>query len=282
MKPLRTRLSLGFALLATLGGNAAWADSWLDNAPDVRVDLARGAPLVTHVIVPLCNNAQINCGAGKLGDPSDLDRNLYWGAVFGIAKYFERKSSLYEKWRDEGANGPRLTRIIYRRVVQGSGLGVGAQVEHLVIADAWHGDSIDDAVRTFFQAATQGESIEIKDKGTLRVHSIIYAGHNRLLDGLKLPSVAVSNEGITSFVLGCRTQSGFEKQLLESGAIAALTTRDYMAPEGYLVDSISQSLAAGLGFKAIRNQTIDTATSMWNLPRNDVSWIFAHVKQREP
>src|SRR5215468_7908259 len=63
-------------------------------------------PLVVYVVVPLCSNAQIDCGSPVAGRPGDLEHNVYWGAVFGARRFFERRGSGWE--RVEVARGDRV------------------------------------------------------------------------------------------------------------------------------------------------------------------------------
>src|SRR5262245_50438317 len=61
-------------------------------APAAAEDLD-GKPPVLYVVVPLCSNEQVDCGSTLAGRPGDLEHNLYWGAVFGARRFFERRAS---------------------------------------------------------------------------------------------------------------------------------------------------------------------------------------------
>jgi hypothetical protein len=88
VKPARLLLS---ALLASSALAAPRADA--DDASvlaGVAAQVRAGHPLVVYVVIPLCSNAQIDCGSPLAGRLGDLDHNLYWGAAFGARRFFER------------------------------------------------------------------------------------------------------------------------------------------------------------------------------------------------
>src|SRR5687767_4663385 len=100
---MRTSLAKLFfgitALLAVLAlPSPSWADqAWSEAFPEISGDVRAGRPLVTVVVVPLCSNAQIDCGSSVAGRPGDLRTNLYWGAVFGAKRFFDRKTSGWQQ-----------------------------------------------------------------------------------------------------------------------------------------------------------------------------------------
>src|SRR6185437_4112950 len=82
-----------------------------------------GRPLVVYVVVPLCSNAQIDCGSSIAGRPTDLAHNIYWGAIFGARRFLERKGSGWERVDVAAEDGARLERAVFRMRVPGTPWG---------------------------------------------------------------------------------------------------------------------------------------------------------------
>jgi len=142
--------------------------SWSASHPRVVEDLTAGKPLVVHVVVPLCSNAQISCGSPSLGNPQSLRGNLYWGALFGNKRFFDKdkRYTLVSSTKKKAAG--LLERAVYRRWVDAKAwpsanrkATSAKKIEQLVVLDAVHGSYINTAVETFWAGATGGGKIEI-------------------------------------------------------------------------------------------------------------------------
>ncbi|MDI1484221.1 hypothetical protein [Polyangium sp. y55x31] len=240
-------------------------------------------PLVVQVIVPLCSNDQIDCGSNVAGDPDRLDTNLYWGAAFGHRRYFDRKKSGFTRIDVLPADGPRLERVVYRRLVSAEPFGgkPGETLEQIVVLDAYHGDSIDRAVETFWRLATRGGRIRFHDAGKEREVSITvagYAGHNRLMDGVRLPpSPGADSRGraIPSFVLACDSEPYFGPALRAAGSETLLMTRSLMAPEGYVLDAVVRAIGEHAPPTSIRDRAVAAYAKWQKLSRRAAGTIFA-------
>jgi hypothetical protein len=269
------------AFLATLLGaslvvfHASAEPGW--SAQEVRASVRRGAPIVVQVVVPLCDKSQIYCGPG-LGNPGSLRTNLYWGALYGVPRFFQRKALGYEALEEQRAPEGVLERRAFRRMVDGAPWGSKRKVELLVVLDAIHGARIDDAVRRFYAAATGGASLTLTDRGRqrrVRVSSAGYAGHNRLMDGLKLPEPAANREGaLPSFVLACYSDKYFSAALERAGATPLVTTTTYMAPEGYVVEATVRALGENLPATEVRAAAARAYAHWQRLDRASAEWIF--------
>ncbi|MRG98374.1 hypothetical protein [Polyangium spumosum] len=240
-------------------------------------------PLVVHVIVPLCSNAQIDCGSNVAGDPDRLDTNLYWGAAFGHRRFFDRKKSGFSRLDVMGAEGPRLERVVYRRRVSAAPFGGTSDetVEQLVVLDAYHGDSIDRAVEAFHHLATRGGRVRFHDGGgsrEVRVTVAGYAGHNRLMDGVRLPPPPGPEErgrAIPSFVLACDSEPYFGPALRAAGSETWLMTRSLMAPEGYVLDAVVTAIGENATPTVIRDRAVAAYARWQKLSRGAAGSIFA-------
>lgn len=269
-----TALAAAATLLVILAG-ARTAGA----APSVRDMVGAGKPLVVHIVVPLCSNQQIDCGASWAGKAGDLERNLYWGAVFGVRTWMERPRSDWQRIAVTGADGPRLERRIYRRWVAGAPFGREGRVEEIAVFDAFHGDRIDDAVRAFWKTATEGAQVLFDESGTSRTEAVVvagYTGHNRMLDGLALPDAprVEASHPLPSFVLACLSERTFGAPLRAAGVPLLLSTRALVAPEAYLTDAVLHALGDGREAGGIREQAIGSYVVWQKLSRPTAGSMF--------
>jgi hypothetical protein len=242
--------------------------AWSARRPDVTRAVAAGRPLVVSVVVPLCSNAQIDCGASWAGQPGRPETNIYWGAIYGARRFFERPKSGYERVSLEQFKGqPVVERAVYRRRFDGAPWGRSIEVEQIVVLEAVHGDHIDGAVGSFWGLATSQRTVSFEDQGRRRtesVHVAGYAGHNRLMDGLALPAPPAADDdraragAIPSFVLACYSDKYFSSSLQQAGSTPLVTTRALMAPEGYLIHAIAEGLAQNLTVQELRRRTVQS------------------------
>jgi hypothetical protein len=239
--------------------------------------------LVIHVLVPLCDNDQIDCGSTRAGDPDDLEHNLYWGAMFGQKRYFGRKSSTFKLLSTETLEGARLERVIYSKKVPGKPFGREGEVDLLVVLDAYRGDAIDQAVDDFYLEAERGARVDDpRDESaepTLRVDVVGWAGHNRMMDGKEPPPRAKPSERrpIPSFVLACRSAAWFEAPLKERGSTPLVLTRDLMAPEGYVVEAVALGLGAAEPRTELRRRAVAAYAKWQKIEEKTAGSIFAKL-----
>jgi hypothetical protein len=237
----------------------------------------RADPVVVHVIVPLCHNDQIDCGSSALGDPDNLRTNLYWGALYGARRMFERKRFGYEKVPQQARPPGVLERAVFRRWA-GDG-----KVEHVTVLDAIDGNRINEAVVRFYRAATEGEVVTIDDgdeRRRLIVDTVGYAGHNRLMDDVKLPKLKKGErQPIPSFVLACYSHSYFSKALMRAGSTPLVMTQSLMAPEGYVVEAASRGVAAGDDRPAVRERVVRAYAEWQKIGYGTASRVFAKLDE---
>jgi hypothetical protein len=267
----------------------AWLTPWSDAFPEVITDLQGGDPLVALVYVPLCSNDQIDCGSSAAGRAGDLSTNLYWGAGFGVAKFFDRPKSAWERVEISKPGGAVLEQRIYRRSLSPGRWTNSFErsscdrrpdaLEQYVVFRAIHGDRIDDAVLDFWRASTEGAVVQLPATGgfrSARVHVVGYAGHNRLMDGLELPSAtAHARRSPASFVLACYSESWFSDSLQSAGSQPLLMTRALMAPEGYAVDAVLRALGDNATHTMLRQRVVSAYARWQQIPEQRANLIFA-------
>jgi hypothetical protein len=207
---------------------------------------------------------------------------VYWGAQYGARRFFERAGSGWEKVAEHRpADGVVLEEVVFRRRLRGSAWNrpEGERLEQLAVLRAVHGDKIEEAVRGFWQAATEGAEVSFLDgerARSERVHVVGYAGHNRLMDGLRLPAVPEeSGDALPSFVLACYSERYFSAALRKAGSEPLVTTRTCMAPEGYLIDAVLVALGENLSAFEVRRRAVAAYAKWQRLSQRQAEWIFA-------
>jgi hypothetical protein len=257
---------------------------WSTHSPGVVDDVRAGLPFVMVVVVPLCAAEQIACGSGGLGNPANEQVNLYWGAKYGSQRFFDRTDSGFERIDESTARDqpPWIARAVYRRWVSGTawGLPAGHQVEQVVVLRAAHGAHIDAAVDAFWSLATQGGTVRFRDGSqdrTATIHVAGYAGHNRLMDGKRLPAAPApgARDPLPSFVFACLSDRFFSAPLRAAGSLPLLTTRAYMAPEGYVVLAAARALGENASPHRLRQAVVGAYAKWHSISSASASRLFA-------
>jgi hypothetical protein len=155
----------------------------------VDADVVAGRPIVVHVVVPLCEQSIIHCGNDRLGDGERPDRNLYWNTSGGFRGWFGRKSSGWSQVLLDKPGGEVLERRVWRRrVVRQLESGRRKTATVYVVADAWRGKSITDAIDHYAASllGTHAVKVELEDGTILQAggaaHVVGYVGHNGWMD----------------------------------------------------------------------------------------------------
>lgn len=197
---------------------------------------------VIHVFVALCDN--VNQGivpvSPSLGNGDDPQRNLYWGAAFGVKTFFNKSKD----WQPVAINSSSnksssvvLDRVAYKHRTANA----------FLVAEAYRGLYIRQATEDFLLAAAgmPGESLIVSADGIqIELHLggsanlIAYTGHDGLMD-FQLISVPKkqNDEQRDAVILACASQSYFAKALRPTGSKPLLWTTNLMAPEAYVLSA---------------------------------------------
>ena len=156
---------------------------------------------VVHVVVALCDN--VNQGIvpvpPALGNGQDADRNLYWGAGFGVRTWFERKSGHWTRLGRSLRPSPHIVeRIVWKHLTE----------DVFLVADAYDGAFIEEAINTAltYSAGHQAGEITVND---IRLpiggnaDLIAYCGHDGLMEFAPAPIKAPVSTGKPLIVLAC-------------------------------------------------------------------------------
>lgn len=229
-----------------------WAGTSTAVQDRIDADVAAGQPVVVHLIVALCDN--VNQGIvpvpAALGNGQDPKSNLYWGALYGVRTHLGKTAG----WKalDTAApdNQPILERVVFRASVKRN----GHVAPVYVVADAWDGVHIREAMVSYFEMAAgrsgvlvdaTGETAPVRLRAGGSAHLIAFVGHDGLMDfSLDLPKAPVADAPPRSaLALSCASKSYFLDHLNAAGAQPVLLTTGLMAPEAYTLDAALRAWA---------------------------------------
>lgn len=208
--------------------------------PRVQATSARkNSVTVIHTFVALCDNVHqgIVPVSATLGNGDDAQRNLYWGAAYGVKTFFGKSKD----WEVvDCAAGPNdglyiLERCVFKR----------RDREAFLVADAYRGSEIKRATESFLQAAAgfagetlsvtaHGKTYSLNIKGSANL--ITYTGHDGLMDfQITDGPKQQDNDERAAIILACASKGYFADSLRRTGAKPLLWTTNLMAPEAYIL-----------------------------------------------
>lgn len=203
------------------------------SAADVKTEPYAGR--MAYVIVALCDN--VNQGivpvSPALGNGDDADRNLYWGARFGVRTHFKasREWQLVSSERDPSPKV--LERLVYKH----------KKSDAYMVADAYRGAEIRQATADFLNVASGNTNPTVQINGKTyglskgaAAHLVAYVGHDGLMD-FQLTHTPKRRDDVRrdAVILACISKKYFAPPLKESGANPLLWTTNLMAPEAYVL-----------------------------------------------
>lgn len=190
---------------------------------------------IVHVFVSLADNQNqgIVPVPARLGNGFDPVHNLYWGAEAGVKTFFQRSTDWMLLDCAAKPNPYVLERCIFKY----------RTADIFLVADAYRGNEIKQAILDFFDAAAGGtpetitvgvdqHSISIRARGGAGL--VAYVGHDGLMD-FQLPIVPRKKDDIhrDAIILACASKQYFAEPLRAAGAYPLLWTTNLMAPEAY-------------------------------------------------
>src|SRR5262249_46984607 len=152
----------------------------------------------------------------------DPDKNLYWGAAFGVRTFF-RRSTDWELIGDTLYHGgPIIETLFFRHKASGTYL----------VADAYHGSEIRQALMDFFSAsAGAGAAIKLDGPKDGPIHIsqkaslVVYVGHDGLMDfSMEKTFHGDAAPNRQAIVLACASRQYFGATLKPTGAAPLLWT----------------------------------------------------------
>lgn len=249
------------AALAACGGQRTSATGGAATTPRVvlkatpeEVPTEPYAGKMIHVIVALCDN--VNQGivpvSPSLGNGDDPERNLYWGARFGVKTFFKASRDWLLVSSVKNPAPKILERLVFKHKTQ----------KALLVADAYRGAEIKQATADFLSAASgnlaASASVEGKTYGLSRgaaSHLIAYVGHDGLMD-FRLSHYPKKRDEAKrdAVILACASKNYFADALRETGAHPLLWTTNLMAPEAYVLNAAVDGWIAGEEGEGVRER----------------------------
>lgn len=213
-------------------------------------------PRVVHVFVALADNQHqgIVPVPAKLGNGEDPEHNLYWGSAYGVKTFFIRSSD----WERTSCGKASKTSILERCVFKNRGANV------YLVADAYRGAEIRQAIVDFFDAAAGANRETITLPSTLQLPAldaggganlVAYIGHDGLMD-FQLSKLTPKKNEIhrDTIILACASKQFFAEALRASGAYPLLWTTGLMAPEAYTLKAALDGWIGGETGEQIRDR----------------------------
>ena len=230
--PLFTALVYAYFCAPVSLEHKAFVQNATSSAPPIAL---ADRPRVIHVFVALADNEHqgIIPVPPALGNGEDPSRNLYWGAAYGVRTFFRKTAD----WKEISSLPKPKSYILERSIFRHRASGT------ILIADAYEGSEIKQALTDFFRASA-GLAPEVISFPTAlgskpesvpaSPELVVYVGHDGLMDfslPLEFPNQASGNR--SAIVLACVSKSFFNALLRKTGAQPLLWTTGLMAPEAY-------------------------------------------------
>ncbi len=218
--------------------------------------VAKSSPRIVHVFVALADNQHqgIIPVAQALGDRKDPQRNLYWGAAYGVKTYFKASQDWELVWSGRGAKDAILERCVFKSRMN----------DVYVVADAYEGSQIKLAVSDFLWAAAgiakekvtfkmRSEEVSLAIAGDANL--VVYVGHDGFMDFQIAPIAGTrGDKPRQTIILACASKVYFAPYIRQTGAEPLLWTTGLMAPEAYTLKAALNGWIAHEGDESIRRR----------------------------
>lgn len=188
---------------------------------------------VIHVLVALCDNKNqgIVPVPAAIGNGEDAQKNLYWGAAYGVKTFFGKSANWTKIAEIDNPKENILQRIVFKH----------KRENVYFVADAYQGSKMRETIDDFFAAASGAklENIKINDLTVQILGSanvIAFVGHNGLMDfDLKTEPQKKDEEPREAIILACASRNYFSAPLKKTSATPLVWTTNLMAPEAYIL-----------------------------------------------
>lgn len=232
---------------------------------------------LVHVLVALCDNENqgIVPVSAALGNGEDPERNLYWGAAFGIKTFFTKSRD----WRLVADTRDPKYAVMERLVFKHRSRHV------YLVADAYKGIEIQRAIADFLASSAGGmrEAIEVNmDASKLELNIgggadlLAFVGHNGLMD-FRLASYPKQQDDARreAIILSCASKNYFTEPLRLTGAQPLLWTTNLMAPEAYILKDALDGWMLGEDGEQVRQRAAKAYNSYQKCGLKSAQNLFA-------
>lgn len=207
---------------------------------------------VVHVLVALCDNENqgIVPVPAFLGNGEDPQKNLYWGAAFGVKTHFSKSANWQKLAEIENPKENVLQRIVFKHKSNNVYL----------VADAYRGSRMRETIDDFFAAVAgarrenvtvAGETLQILGSADL----VAFVGHNGLMDfKLENQPAKKDSDAREAIILACASRNYFSAHLKKTSARPLLWTTNLMAPEAYILHDALEGWTRGERDEQVRTR----------------------------
>jgi hypothetical protein len=218
--------------------------------------VTKSSPRVVHVFVALADNQHqgIIPVPPALGNGRDPQRNLYWGAAFGVKTFFRASEDWQLLSSGPGPKDAILDRCLFKN----------RREDVFLVADAYEGSEIRSAVTDFLAAAAgmsserisaRVNSAEVSFAAAGAADLLVYIGHDAFMDFQISPIVgAKGRKPRRTIILACASKAFFSSYIRQTGAEPLLWTTGLMAPEAYTLKAALTGWMANEDDEAIRHR----------------------------
>jgi hypothetical protein len=235
------------ALATVLCCAAIGAPAWSQDTP----------PRTVHAFVALADNQHqgIVPVPARLGNGDDPDHNLYWGSAYGVRTFFARSAD----WLLMSCSAKPKPEVLERCVFK------HRETDTYMVADAYRGSEIRQAILDFFDAAAgAGPETMVAPPSGVRLairggsNLVAYVGHDGLMD-FRLPMIPKKKNETRrdAIILACASKQYFAEVLRVGGAYPLLWTTNLMAPEAYTLKSALDGWIGGENNEQIRDRAAE-------------------------
>jgi hypothetical protein len=253
------------------GETAKETERWLGGLYDrVAADLAAGRPLVVEAHVALCDNAVITCGGHGLGDGDDLERNLYWATSGGMRGWFDRRGSGWKRVRkDDRTDGEAiLSETVWHRQVTPDAAwqrrGVKRPFDVYVVAHAWRGAAIDDALESWIADlyGSAPREVALSDGKVLHAGGaaaiVAWIGHNRFMDRPPQDWAGAARAGDSATAKGmiavaCMTRRYLAREVASEKRVPLLLTEDFLFAGAHSFEGALRAFLDGKSYLELKD-----------------------------
>ncbi len=216
----------------------------------------QASPRLVHVFVALADNQHqgIVPVPAALGNGRDAQRNLYWGAAYGVKTYFKASKDWELVWSGRGPKDAILERCVFK----------SGKNDVYLVADAYEGSQIKLAVSDFLSAAAGIAKEKVSFKmGSKEISLaiagdadlVVYVGHDAFMDFQIPPITGARGDKLRqTIILACASKAFFAPYIRQTGAEPLLWTTSLMAPEAYTLKAALDGWIAHEDDEAIRQR----------------------------
>ncbi len=245
--------------------------------------------ITVTVHVALCDSRLSRVSNPLQGNGNDFRRNLYWGARYGVERFYQSLQDWQQIHIDSGGSSKYiLRRVVFRKQIQPDvdwqQRGVTEPFEICLLAIAWSGPAAGNAVQAALMDAAGMQQARVISVGTKRLafgsaSSLVgYAGYNPVKDNPGL--LAGFAEQLPQsppcgvFMITPYSLETIGPTIQKLGLHPVLLTTDTLTPEAYVLRGVTEALAGGRIERGFSQRAAEFYTEYRNTQLRQVRSLF--------